>query len=452
MKVALQDSQQKSSTAKHISVIETTYKNNASSDYTGKINDLRKAFDYESNSHVYWGEPQLSIFYGTPLYEQASETQRLGLNHLYWVSQYHHTAAAEANTMLYNQVTCGVFEKLKGYDTLCKELTFETEQERFHINTFRTIGYRTKLALMGRESLIKSVQKKTYDYKKTPLKETFYSQLLEMTKVKLNIVQEAAFRAVTGLMLSQSTDYTSSFLETKGYSGIPTTSGGLAGVTAPPSIFKFLTLNWGGSPFMAAQYYSARMIANMSLKIYEHKYYQRFRELDKCGSHIPTPLAVSYYHLLDESFHTTISQLIAQRLYKDFKPPTMYEKALANAIIFQLQRGLMGGLSGAMPAVFRNDSAFMPALYRLLTSDLFGFSQQDALIWLERCLCYEHDGFYVNQSFHQTLLKDLRRFFEPLEYLWTVNREMQLMAQGNSISEALNRNRIALQAFSQSLI
>lgn len=438
------DSSPKTSRKSFHNVIEKTYQSNLNSDYTEKIDSLRKTFAYDSNSQVYWGDPELSVFYGTPLYEQASEAQKLALNHLYWVSQYYHTAAAEANTMLYNQVTCGVFEKLGGYDTLCQELAFETSQEKFHVNTFQKVGYRTKLALLGKDALIKPVQK---------FPATSRWELSKLgVKSKLEAVQETTFRSVTKLMFQRQSAYYSRFLEEQEGNHIPTTSGGLAGVTASRSAFKFLTLNWGSSPFMAAQYYSARMIANMSLKTYEHSYFKRFRELKKRGEFIPTPLAISYYHLLDESYHTTMSQVISQRLYKDFRPPNPYETALANLIIFRLQKGLMGGLSGAMPAVFRHDAPFIAALYRILTSQIFEFSQTDALTWLESCLCHEHEGFHVNRRYHQMLLTDLQRFFAHLGYLWPVNREMQLMGKGDSIGQALKTNHIALKTFAQSLV
>ena len=117
-------------TSKHFQLIEKTYQSNLDSDYTEKIAELGKNFDYGTNSDRYWGSPKLSTLYGTPLYDQASESQKLALNHLYWVGQYNHTANSEANTMLYNQITEGVFANLRDYQTLCQELEFETAQER----------------------------------------------------------------------------------------------------------------------------------------------------------------------------------------------------------------------------------------------------------------------------------------------------------------------------------
>jgi hypothetical protein len=433
---------------KHFQIIEKTYNNNNDSDYTEKIEALGKNFDYSSNSSYLWGEPELSTLYGTPLYEQASTSQKLALNHLYWVGQYQHTAAAESNTMLYNQVTSGVFTKLGGYETLCKELDFETDQERFHIGTFQRIGYKTKVALLGKQSLGNTLHKKLA----TPNTSLLGKLKLPQNKEYWSSLQESTFRTITKLMHRQNADYYSQFLEERGVEKIPTTTDGLAGVTASLSAFKFLTLNWGSSPFMAAQYYSARMIANMSLKAYEHRFFRQFKELERKNDFIPAPLQVSYYHLLDEAFHTTMSHVISQEVYKDFPQPTAYEKLLSNLIIYRLQSGLLNGLSAALPVTFRDDASFMTAYYRLLTSPLFGMSSTDAIYWLEKCLCQEHEGFHLNLSYHQSLLSDMQKFFGRLDYLWPVNREMRLMAAGGSIEQAIQRNKTAFGKFARAVV
>lgn len=439
---------------KHVQLIEKTYQSNVDSDYTDRLETLGKNFDYHQNSQHYWGDRELSTLYGTPLYEAASPSQQLALNHLYWVGQYQHTAASESNTMLYNQVTSGVFEKVGGYETLCSELSFETSQERHHINTFHRIGYKTKTALLGKESFGNPLHKKLDKPAQKSLLSRFkphaLNQPVQGEGLSLDALQESAFRTITKLMHRQKSSYYSRFLEEKGET-IPTATGGLAGVTASPSAFKFLTLNWGSSPFLAAQYYSARMIANISLKTYEYRYYKRFKDLEKTDEFIPTPTEVSYYHLLDEAFHTTMSQVISQEVYRDFAKPTVYEKLLSNVIIYRLQRGLMGGLSGGLPVVFRDDASFMPSFYRLLTSPLFDMNHTDALHWMEKCLCHEHDGFHVNLKYHQTQLSDLRRFFDRLDYLWDVNREMRLVAAGGSLERAIDRNVVAFAQFSKTV-
>ena len=123
-------------TKKHLKVAEITYQHNLEADYTEKIEQLEKSFNYSNNSNHYWSKPELSTLYGTPLYAEASPSQKIALNHLYWTTQYTQIAASEANTILYNDVTNGVFLTIGGYDTLCKELAFESEQERYHMHAF----------------------------------------------------------------------------------------------------------------------------------------------------------------------------------------------------------------------------------------------------------------------------------------------------------------------------
>ena len=426
--------------AKHFQLIDRTYQNNVESDYTEKIFDLGKSFVYAKNSDCLWGNAELSTLYGTPLYEQASPSQKLALNHLYWVGQYNHTANSEANTMLYNQITEGVFANFSDYQKLCKELKFETEQERYHIKTFQKIGYRTKIALMGKSSFGNPLS----------LKDSKFSQFkIKSLNSSIETAREATFRFVTRLMIGNKTRAYSRYLQLKGANSIPTISGGLAQLTGSPTAFKFFTLNWGSSPFLASQYYAVRMIANMSLKTYEHQYFKHFKKLKKARQPIPIPTAVSHNHLLDESFHTTMSQVITQELYRDFDKPTAYEKFVANLTIYLAQRGVLGGLSGGLPAVFRDDNSFFLSFYRLLQSPIFDMSSTEALSWMEKCLCQEHQGFHVNLKYHQKLLDEFRRFFAPLDYLWRVNRDMEVMAAGGSIDRALKNNIKSYRRFSQ---
>jgi hypothetical protein len=188
-------------------------------------------------------------------------------------------------------------------------------------------------------------------------------------------------------------------------------------------------------------------MANMLLKNYEYQYVQAYRNLERRGDFIPAPVAVSYFHLMDEAFHTTTSQLIAQDLYKDFAKPNRYEQWVANATIYQAQRVALSGLSAGLPGIFRSDEAFILSYYKLLQSPIFGFSSDEALHWLERSLTQEHGGFYTNLKYHHRLLTDLQRLFADIGYLWGSNRELRVMAAGGAIERSLRNNRRALTKF-----
>lgn len=457
VKTSASQAQPEQKLKKHIKLTEITYQRNIDSDYTEKIEELDRQFNYSNNRNDYWSYPELSTLYGSPLYEQASPSQRKALNHLYWVRQYHQTAATEANAILYNQVTAGVFANFGGYDTLCQELALETDQEHHHIHAFQKIGSKTKRALLGKSTFknanpglngLKDGLSKTKIFASQPSR----LALFERPDSPLSAFGEMTFRFLTNkVMLRSQKDYYSRYLRELDEKGerLPAQTTGLMGQLAPRAAQQFFTLNCGSSPFLACLFYVARFVANMLLKNYEYSYVQYYRELSKKGEFIPVPTAVSYYHLLDESFHTTTSQLIAQDLYKDFRKPTAYEKFIANATIYRAQTVSLRGLSGSLPGVFRSDRDFIPSLYSLLQSPVFAMSAKDAFYWLEECLCREHEGFHVNLKYHQRLLSDLRRFFDGIDYLWAVNREMHLMASGGSIAKAIRNNVDACDRFSR---
>lgn len=458
---------------KHVKITEINYRRNIESDYTEKIEALDRAFDYDSNRDYWWSEPELSLLYGTPLYNEASETQRKALNHLYWATQYNQTAATEANAVLYNQVTAGVFSAMGGYNTLCEELDLETAQERHHIHAFHSMGYKTKKALLGKSGFNASIQGKavrgkagqrlsTQSSPNKPAKMTvsgsrpqsfvFDWQSSPLAAFQGSGLQDSAFRFATHqIFLKEQAQFYSGYLQELDQKGepIPAQTTGLLGQIAPRSLLQFFTLNCGSSPFIACVFYATRFMANMLLKNFEYSYVQYYRELEKSGAFIPAPTAVSFNHLMDEAFHTTTSQLIAQDLYKDFAKPTAYEKFVANLTLYRAQAVGLRGLSGSIPAIFRNDDAFILSLYRLLQSPVFEFSAQDALVWLERCLCQEHEGFHLNLKHHQRLLSDLRRHFEPMDYLWPVNREVRVMAAGQSVERAIADNARTFKEFAR---
>ena len=438
-------------------VSDINYQNNISSSYTEQIKKLNRTFNYADHKNYYWGDPEFSIFYGSPLYEEASPSQKLALNHLYWVAEYEQIAAGESGTIIYNQVTSGVFSALGDRDALCKELELETEQERHHIHAFQKISYKTKTALLGKPKpdpsrLDKTSLKKT----KRSLPKAWQPALNYFRKnnASSSAFQYQALRFIAKTMLASQGDYYSKYLQELEQKDefFPIPTQGYFGIVTPQPLLQFFTFNWGSSPFMACQHYTYRYTGNMVLKNYEHEYFKYFKKLEKKGEFIPTPTAVSYYHLLDESFHTTTSQLIGRDLYKEFPKPTAYEKLIANANIRAMQLNFLNGLCSGIPAVFLSDSFFMPYYYKLLRSPVFNLSPPEALHWMEKCLCREHEGFHVGMKYHQRLLKGLRRFFNNLDYLGSANRDLNLMESRGSINSAIQSNVKAFQQFSQSVV
>ncbi|MEC4812026.1 MAG: hypothetical protein SAK29_01895 [Scytonema sp. PMC 1069.18] len=385
---------------KNLKLMEVNYRRNQESDYTEQMEHLYKTFDYDANKDYFWGLPELSILYGSPVYEMSSPEQKKALNHLYWAFHYYATAGTENNTIFYNQITASAFFPYKDYEILCHVLDVETSQERYHINTFHTIGNATEMALMG--------------------------------------------ELVFGCTRSTKPDAVGKEFEVHK---------GLAGRAAPPLVMQLYTANFANSPFLATQYYAARGIGNLHLKNKEYGYTLYYKELEKKGDFIPAPTQAARLHLLDESFHTATSQLISHDLYKDFPQPTAYEKFMANMMIYMLQRNVLKGMSGVIPGCFAGDGTFiMPLIYKLLQTPLFGMSSQEALEIMEQCFCQEHEGFQIGYKYHQRLLGDLRKFLESLDYLWPVNREMHLMESVSSIDKAIKNNITAFKRFSHSVL
>ncbi|MBX2866035.1 MAG: hypothetical protein KTR27_20985 [Leptolyngbyaceae cyanobacterium MAG.088] len=444
--------------AKHHRIIKKTLINNKDSDYTEKLRDLGNEFKYSDNAAHYWCDPELSLLYGTPLYDDCSEAQKLALNHLYWVGNYNHTAVSEATTSIYNMVTNGVFRSVGGYDELCDELDFETDQESYHIRTFQKVGFKTKTALVGRTTLCNSLSSnfrkggekgRLQSLVPQPVWEYFVS---DRGSSPFSLHRDKALVSVAKLMLRGKKQYYSDYLKNLQDKGeqIPAPSDGLGGRIADRYWLKFFTVNWGMSPFMACQYYSLRYTANAILKNQEFPYVRYYRELERKGEFIPTPTAISNFHLLDEAFHTTISQTLAKDVYRDFPKPTAYEKFVSGFIIYKMQHSLLGGLSGILPGrCVYDDSLLLTFYYKLLRSPLFEMSSTDALHWLERCVCENHDGYKVGLKYHQSLLELMQRLFGSLDYQWKVNREMGVMAAGGSIEKALEKNRVAFKQFAQ---
>ncbi len=419
--------------------IQKTYDHNCQSSYTEKIEVLDDQFSYAPNAQHYWSEPEQSILYGTPFYEQASEGQRFALNHLYWVFSYTATAAAEVQTAMFNQVTAGVFEAIGGYTTLCKELELETEQEKSHIHAFNKINQATVNSLLG-PTVFNSLLKKRSS--------------LSHSRPRLNQATYKTLRYFAKAMLKRHASSYSPYLrgleDRSAIIPAPTSGfGDLGQGKMAQSLLRFYIFSWGSSPFLAGQYYNIRYMANLLLKNREHRIFRYCRKQKQQSQFIPAPTAVSYYHLLDESFHTTMSQIIGRDLYHEFTEPTAYEKWVANLSIYLVQYNALQGLNAGIPGLYLSDDQFfMGFLYKLLQQPLFGCSAEEALYWIKQSFCHEHAGLHTSACLHQRLLNEYRRFFDGFDHhLWPVNREMRLMASGGSIERAIMRNRKTWQRF-----
>ena len=444
---------------KHSTLIENTWKNNKNSDYTEKITKLQKNFNYQSNSHYYWTEPEFSLLYGTPFYEAASSSQKLVLNHLYWIILYYGTASSEANTILYNQITAGVFETVGGCETLCQELDLETAQEQHHIRAFYKVGRETSMALLGTKVLSKFLSQNsdnTTVYRPSSLPQRQNLFQMNWDNSPLREYEERAIKFITKTMLKKQERFYSRHFQKLDKQGktISVPMSGWNGRIVPAPMVQFFHLNYGSSPFLACSCYLVRFMANVLQKNQEYRHSHYLQELQKKGETIPSPTAISHYHFLDESFHITTSQTLAKDWYKEFSKPSAYEKCVANITAYLLQKmvNLSNGVSSGMHGnYFGSDYLFMFFIYKLLQTPIFNMSSPEALYWMEKSLCQEHEGFHLTLKLHQKLAKSLRCVASELDYLWPVNREMCLLDSGISIDNAIQTNVKTFQQLSKSL-
>lgn len=444
---------------KSLTLIENTCRNNQEFYYTQNIKELGKKFDYSSNSEYFWSKPEFSLLYSTPLYEAASDSQKLALNHLYWMIFYYGTASSETGAIFYNQITAGVFEAVGGYETLCQELALETSQEREHIRAFQKVCRETSKALLGTKVLTQFLQEKSNHSlssktSTSPRKRDLFA--INSNNSPLRTYEDRALRYIVKTMLKNQEEFYSKYLielEQQGkFFSAPKIAWNRRNAPAP--INQLSTLSCASSPFLACFCYFSRYLANALTKTQEHRHSLYFKELQNQGEFIPVPTAISRYHFLDESFHMTTSQTLARDLYKEFPKPTAYEKLIANGNVYLLQRmvnsinGISSGLHGNY---FGDDSLFMSFVYKLLQTPIFDMSSQDALYWIEQSLCHEHQGFHQTFKYHQKLASSLRQLASELDYLWPVNREMRLLDSRVSIDKAIQSNIKTFEQFSKSV-
>jgi hypothetical protein len=433
----------KSPVNKVIPLLEKNFGNNLDSDYTEKIQELDRNFKYTSNSNAYWSEPEHSLLYGTPLYEQASLSQKLALNHLNWVWSYKLVADSEIEALHYNTITADCLMAANSdYKILVELLAHETAQERHHIHAFSQINYQTTKSLLGKKAFINSVSSQASLQNKKRYQSSNY----------LSSAANLIATMVVGKEQSNSENNRNGTEANKSVS-FPTNgfAHGMSGKSSQ-SRRQFFSDNWGSSPFLAANFYAVRYMANLFLKNHEFGIHNYHRKLQKNNEFIASPTAISHYHFLDEAFHTTTSLFMARDFYKTLPKPSLYEKLIANLAILQAQHENLNSISGIIPNRFLSDNEMIIFVMKILESPIFDMSTQEALQWIEKCLCHEHEGFHLNLKAHNHLLSDLRKFAERLDYLCPVNREMRVMASGASIKKAIKKNITTFKQFSESII
>ncbi len=369
--------------------LQINYQRNQQQDQTAAIDVAAAAFKYDQCKDEYWNPEEFSLLYGTPLWEQASLSQRIVLNHLYWVAYYSQIVSAEIATIFFNQTSAAGLYAQEDFRLVCDTLDLESAQERSHIQAFRTIASQTEAALFGQRIF-------TYPMR-GPFAETMIFADTNALKSWWKQVQLKCF----GLLSSDNT-------------------------------------------FLACQYFTVRGVRTLNGKLVQHKlsaYYQKHPDPDNA----PIPSQISYYHFLDESFHFNSSTILSHDVVKCLKPPTKFEQTVANLGLRGCQRDHYH-FSAAINGIFWHDPSLYTAIYQVLRSPVFGMSDREAKEMMVACFTQESEGLHRSYQTHQEAMESYKVYVEKLDYVWPSNREMTLMA-ANSLPKYLKTQQRAMQKF-----
>lgn len=369
--------------------LKFNYKKNKQQDHTELLDQAGAAFKYEDCKNEYWNPTKFSLLYGTPLWDQASESEKKLLNQLYWVGYYSQIISAEIATIYFNQTAAAGLYGIEDFRLVCETLDFESMQERAHIAAFKIVSEEVERELFG---------ERIFTYPMRP----YYSETM--------IFQNTGFFKGLWKRLQ---------LQTYG-------------------------LLSSSNAFIACQYLSVRGLRTLNGKIVQHQL-SEFYEDSKDKENAPIPSKISYYHFMDESYHFNSSNIIGTDLLKMLKKPTAFEKKIATM-------GIEGTLkdhsnfTSTVNGIFWYEPATYKAIYQVLRSKVFNLSHEDAINMMELCFCQENEG--MNESFktHQVALESYKNYMEEIDYLGPEARSGGKM-KNTSIATHLNSNRKAFEAF-----
>src|SRR5689334_2367313 len=106
--------------------LDLNYRKNKTQDNTAAMDQLAREFCYADYKDDYWNPPQFSLLYGTPLWDGASQSQRIKLNQLYWVAYYSQIISAEIATIFFNQTSAAGLYSIEDFRLVCDTLDLES--------------------------------------------------------------------------------------------------------------------------------------------------------------------------------------------------------------------------------------------------------------------------------------------------------------------------------------
>lgn len=367
--------------------LEFNKKRNEEQDHTALMDDATKRFRYEDCKNEYWNPEEFSLLYGTPLWNQASPSQRIILNQLYWVAYYAQITSAEIATIFLNQVSAAGLYTHEDFRIVCDALDLETKQERAHINAFKTIGEDVEWNLFGERLFtypMRSLYEQTMVFADGNWAKDFWRKLQ----------------------------------------------------------IKAFTLLSSSSAFLASQYLLVRGLRTLNGKMIQHQlslYYSNHPNKETA----PIPSAISYYHFMDESFHFNTSKIIGHDIPRSLTAPTAFETWVINRGVAGCQKDHFH-FSATLKGIFWYEPALFPVLNKMLQSPIFDMNAQESREMLRLCFTQENDAIHEAYAMHRTASESYRAYVDSIDYLGKRNRDMVIMGS-NSIPAYLERNVKALR-------
>ncbi len=369
--------------------LEINLKRNRAQDHTSLLDEAAGEFRYSDCQNEYWNPETHSFLYGTPLWEQSSSSQRMILNHLYWVAYYSQIISAEIATIFFNQTAAAGLYAVEDFRLVCDTLDLESTQERAHIHAFQTVSRQVEEALFGKPVF-------TYPMR-SPYVETMIHADTNVFKRWWKRLQLQTF----GLLSS-------------------------------------------GNAFIACQYFTIRGVRTLSGKLTQHQLSQT--HLKHSSPEVsPVPAKISHYHFMDESFHFNSSTIISHDVVNSLRPPTRFEKQVVNMALWGCQKD-HSHFSACINGIFWYEPATFQAVYKVLRSPVFSMDAQEAREMMASCFTRENDGIHACYQTHRTAIESYRAYVDTMDYVTAPNKAMALMEKVN-IPDYLEQNRQALARF-----
>jgi hypothetical protein len=369
--------------------LELNLRRNLEQDHTALIDDAARRFRYDDCRNEYWNPEPYSLLWGTPVWDQATQAQRVVLNQLYWVAYYAQIISAEIATIFLNQVAAAGLYSLEDFRLVCDNLDMETKQERAHINAFKKVSEEVEYTLFG-ERLFTYPMRSLYDH----------TMIFPHTNAAKAFWRRLQIQAFTLLSTSNA--------------------------------------------FLGSQYLLIRGLRTLNGKLVQHQlsnYYAQHP--DKANA--PLPSAISYWHFMDESFHFNTSRLVGLEVPRSLEAPSAFERWVVNRGVNGCQRDHFN-FSVVINGIFWYEPATYSVIYKLFRSRVFGMDHGQALAMMEACFTRESDGLAATAKTHQTAADSYCAFVEPVSWLNRGNRDMRFMRE-NSIERYLARNKHAFMRF-----